>query len=108
MSTHVTFRRWLWSIIGKHSTFYRMHGRLIREVTLQQRANRRKKSKLAGLRFERARLRGLSALNTVHVAFINRLERDHPELAGEIAVHQQERCRETDCFRHHHHDPRTG
>ena len=54
-------RRWLWRFVGRGSTFYRMHGRLMREVTLQQRANRKKNRKLAGLRKEKAHMRFLLA-----------------------------------------------
>jgi hypothetical protein len=86
-------RGWLWKYVGRDSTFYRMHGRLLREVELQQRANRKKKSKLRGLRLERRRLRGLSALNVVHIKFIYHLQRTHPELESEIMAHQNERFR---------------
>lgn len=43
--------------MSDRDAFVRAHGRLMTEVELQQKANRRKKSKLAGLRLEKARLR---------------------------------------------------
>ena len=33
----------------------------------------------------------LAGLNVIHVAFLERLERDHPELSAEISAHQKER-----------------
>ncbi len=91
-------RRWLWCLVRQSEAFKewetrwaKMHGRLMTEVTLQQRAHRRKNRKLAGLRAEKSRLRGLQSLNCVHVSFIEELERKHPELAEEIAAHQRDR-----------------
>ncbi len=90
--------RWLWRMARQSDAFKdwenrwaKMHGRLMTEVTLQQRANRRKNRKLRGLRAEKRRLRDLSALNCIHVPFIEELERNHPELADEIAAHQRDR-----------------
>jgi hypothetical protein len=69
----------------------KMHAGLMRDMTAQQRANRIKRRKLAGLRLERRQRRRLELLNSVHVAFIDQLERDHPELIHLIATHQQDR-----------------
>ena len=86
---------WFWRMVkqsgafkDRESQWAKRHGKLMTEVTLQQRAHRRKNKKLAGLRAEKTRLRGLQSLNCVHVPFIEELERKHPELAEEIAAHQ--------------------
>ena len=34
----------------------------------------------------------LSSLNECHVSFIERLEREHPELKDMIKTHQEDRC----------------
>lgn len=73
----------------------RMHGRLMADMTAQQRANRVKRRKLAGLRLARrnaaVQWRIANDLNVVHCAFVDQLERDHPELAATIAAHNQRR-----------------
>lgn len=70
----------------------KMHGRLMGEVSLQQKANRRKKSKLRGLRGEKMKFRCLGRLNSIHVEFLEDLQRTHPELNAEIEKHQNDRC----------------
>lgn len=81
----------------RHAIWAQLYAALSRDATAQQKANRIKRRKLAGLRLGqrhlRSQMRALESLNTVHCAFLERLQREHPELAADIAVHHEDRVR---------------
>lgn len=80
---------------ARHELWARLYAALNRDVVAQQKANRVKRRKLAGLRLARRRAavqwRITNDLNIEHCAFVNQLERDHPEMRAQIVAHHERR-----------------